>query len=98
MHEVSDGERRRVQIVSGLMAPWEMLLLDEVGQLVSTSEGKELELVVMRGSEKRTLKLVPRSGWGGRGLLGYSPSLSLRSWANTEVFVRFCRCHIVPYP
>ena len=30
MHEVSDGERRRVQIVSGLMAPWEMLLLDEV--------------------------------------------------------------------
>ncbi|GAA5992311.1 hypothetical protein JCM10908_000418 [Rhodotorula pacifica] len=30
MHEVSDGERRRVQIVSGLMAPWEVLLLDEV--------------------------------------------------------------------
>lgn len=30
MHEVSDGERRRVQIVSGLMAPWQMLLLDEV--------------------------------------------------------------------
>jgi len=46
--------------------------LSKVGQLVSTSEGKELELVVMRGSEKRTLKLVPRSGWGGRGLLGYS--------------------------
>lgn len=31
MHEVSDGERRRVQIVSGLMAPWDILLLDEVG-------------------------------------------------------------------
>lgn len=30
MHQVSDGERRRVQIVSGLMAPWRMLLLDEV--------------------------------------------------------------------
>lgn len=30
MHAVSDGERRRVQIVSGLMAPWEVLLLDEV--------------------------------------------------------------------
>ena len=30
MHEVSDGERRRVQIVSGLMSPWEVLLLDEV--------------------------------------------------------------------
>lgn len=32
MHEVSDGERRRVQIVSGLMEPWEMLLLDEVSR------------------------------------------------------------------
>ncbi|GAA5862296.1 hypothetical protein JCM8547_007592 [Rhodosporidiobolus lusitaniae] len=30
LHQVSDGERRRVQIVSGLMAPWEVLLLDEV--------------------------------------------------------------------
>ncbi|KAM0790308.1 hypothetical protein ACM66B_005609 [Microbotryomycetes sp. NB124-2] len=30
MHEISDGERRRVQIVSGLMAPWDLLLLDEV--------------------------------------------------------------------
>ncbi|KAI5479768.1 CCR4-NOT complex subunit CAF16 [Pseudohyphozyma bogoriensis] len=30
MHEVSDGERRRVQIVAGLMAPWDVLLLDEV--------------------------------------------------------------------
>ncbi|SGY26056.1 BQ5605_C018g08694 [Microbotryum silenes-dioicae] len=30
MHEVSDGERRRVQIVAGLMAPWDLLLLDEV--------------------------------------------------------------------
>lgn len=28
--QVSDGERRRVQIVSGLMAPWDCLLLDEV--------------------------------------------------------------------
>ncbi|GAA5980742.1 hypothetical protein JCM11641_000189 [Rhodosporidiobolus odoratus] len=30
MHQVSDGERRRVQIVSGLMKPWKLLLLDEV--------------------------------------------------------------------
>ncbi|SCV73733.1 BQ2448_6163 [Microbotryum intermedium] len=30
MHEVSDGECRRVQIVAGLMAPWDLLLLDEV--------------------------------------------------------------------
>lgn len=30
MHQISDGERRRVQIVQGLMAPWDVLLLDEV--------------------------------------------------------------------
>ncbi|EJT97520.1 P-loop containing nucleoside triphosphate hydrolase protein [Dacryopinax primogenitus] len=30
MHAISDGERRRVQLCMGLMAPWEMLLLDEV--------------------------------------------------------------------
>lgn len=31
---VSDGERRRVQIVAGLMAPWQVLLLDEVSRHV----------------------------------------------------------------
>ncbi|TDL29197.1 P-loop containing nucleoside triphosphate hydrolase protein [Rickenella mellea] len=30
MHEISDGERRRVQLVMGLMSPWDVLLLDEV--------------------------------------------------------------------
>lgn len=30
MHQVSDGQRRRVQIVLGLLMPWEVLLLDEV--------------------------------------------------------------------
>ncbi|KAI9294065.1 P-loop containing nucleoside triphosphate hydrolase protein [Neoconidiobolus thromboides FSU 785] len=30
MHQVSDGERRRVQLVIGLLQPWEVLLLDEV--------------------------------------------------------------------
>lgn len=37
MHEVSDGERRRVQIVSGLMAPWDVLLLDEVFPFLCTA-------------------------------------------------------------
>ena len=31
MHTISDGERRRVQLCMGLMAPWDVLLLDEVG-------------------------------------------------------------------
>ncbi|CAG8488492.1 3465_t:CDS:2 [Paraglomus brasilianum] len=30
MHQVSDGERRRVQLVLGLIKPWELLLMDEV--------------------------------------------------------------------
>ncbi|KAF5321029.1 hypothetical protein D9619_001098 [Psilocybe cf. subviscida] len=30
MHKISDGERRRVQLCFGLMAPWDILLLDEV--------------------------------------------------------------------
>ncbi|TIC27403.1 P-loop containing nucleoside triphosphate hydrolase protein [Wallemia mellicola] len=30
MHQISDGERRRVQLVMGLMVPWTLLLLDEV--------------------------------------------------------------------
>ncbi|KAB5592377.1 P-loop nucleoside triphosphate hydrolase [Ceratobasidium theobromae] len=29
MHTISDGERRRVQLVMGLMAEWDLLLLDE---------------------------------------------------------------------
>ncbi|KAG2077441.1 P-loop containing nucleoside triphosphate hydrolase protein [Suillus decipiens] len=30
MHAISDGERRRIQLCMGLMAPWDVLLLDEV--------------------------------------------------------------------
>ena len=30
MHEISDGQRRRVQCVLGLMTDWKVLLLDEV--------------------------------------------------------------------
>ncbi|GAA5989790.1 hypothetical protein JCM5350_002942 [Sporobolomyces pararoseus] len=45
--------------------------LAAVGRLVSQSEGKGLPIVVQRSGGKRTvLKLVPKSGWGGRGLLG----------------------------
>lgn len=36
MHQISDGERRRVQLCFGLMVPWDVLLLDEVCISVST--------------------------------------------------------------
>lgn len=34
MHAISDGERRRVQLCMGLMAPWDVLLLDEVSSFL----------------------------------------------------------------
>lgn len=33
MHTISDGERRRVQLVMGLMGEWDVLLLDEVRRI-----------------------------------------------------------------
>ena len=35
MHKISDGERRRVQLVMGLMADWDVLLLDEVTDIAA---------------------------------------------------------------
>lgn len=34
MHQISDGERRRVQLCMGLMSPWDVLLLDEVSTML----------------------------------------------------------------
>ncbi|RSH87240.1 putative 26S proteasome regulatory subunit [Saitozyma podzolica] len=46
--------------------------LQDIGALVQRSEMTPLRLVVSRGSEAQrvVLTLTPRSGWGGRGLLG----------------------------
>ncbi|GAA5937845.1 Nas2p [Sporobolomyces koalae] len=46
--------------------------LTRVGQLVTASEGKPLPVVIerTRDQKRHVLRLVPQSGWGGRGLLG----------------------------
>ncbi|BGP49794.1 putative 26S proteasome regulatory subunit [Rhodotorula kratochvilovae] len=44
--------------------------LRAVAALVGRSEGTALPVVVRRGGERLELTLTPRSGWGGRGLLG----------------------------
>ncbi|KAM0790304.1 hypothetical protein ACM66B_005605 [Microbotryomycetes sp. NB124-2] len=44
--------------------------LRAVGQLVNSSEGTTLPLVIVRDGQQLHLRLTPRSGWGGRGLLG----------------------------
>lgn len=44
--------------------------LPAVAALVGRSEGIALPVVVLRAGVKTELTLTPRSGWGGRGLLG----------------------------
>lgn len=57
--------------------------IQAIGQVVARSEGvsvprltaadmpqRSLTLLALRGSDRKMLQLTPRSGWGGRGLLG----------------------------
>ena len=46
--------------------------LNAIGALVSRSEGTELKINVQREGSREPVDLVltPKSGWGGRGLLG----------------------------
>ena len=40
MHQISDGERRRVQLCMGLMGIWDVLLLDEASPSPSSTQCK----------------------------------------------------------
>ncbi|EJD00910.1 P-loop containing nucleoside triphosphate hydrolase protein [Fomitiporia mediterranea MF3/22] len=53
MHMISDGERRRVQLVMGLMAPWDVLLLDEVTVDLDVLVRDELLTFLKKESESR---------------------------------------------
>jgi len=53
MHTISDGERRRVQLTMGLMAPWDVLLLDEVTVDLDVLVRDELLTFLKEESEKR---------------------------------------------
>ena len=54
MHAISDGERRRVQLVMGLMSDWDVLLLDEViGSLVEFSCHSPLLICIGHGRPRR---------------------------------------------
>ncbi|KAH7922944.1 hypothetical protein BV22DRAFT_1069561 [Leucogyrophana mollusca] len=44
--------------------------LQPLADLVSANENRELQVEVLRSDETITLKFTPRTGWGGRGLLG----------------------------
>lgn len=58
MHAISDGERRRVQLVMGLMGEWDVLLLDEVCDILGTLFTGTLRLYSRR---YLLLSLLPRS-------------------------------------
>jgi len=53
MHNISDGERRRVQLCMGLMAPWDVLLLDEVTVDLDVLVRHELLTFLKEDSESR---------------------------------------------
>ena len=55
MHNISDGERRRVQLCMGLMAPWDVLLLDEVTVDLDVLVRHQLLEFLKNDSEARAL-------------------------------------------
>lgn len=60
MHQISDGERRRVQLVMGLMAPWDVLLLDEVTVDLDVLVRHELLLFLRKETEERQATILCR--------------------------------------
>ena len=58
LHAISDGERRRVQLVMGLLRPWRVLLLDEITvDLDLLSRANFLEFL-QRETEQRACTIV----------------------------------------
>lgn len=58
MHAISDGERRRVQLVMGLMGEWDVLLLDEVTVDLDVLVRDDLLTFLKRDSEERGATII----------------------------------------
>ena len=58
MHQISDGERRRVQLVLGLIKPWTLLLMDEVTVDLDVLVRADLLEFLKRETEKRDATIV----------------------------------------
>ncbi|KAJ7638792.1 P-loop containing nucleoside triphosphate hydrolase protein [Roridomyces roridus] len=58
MHQISDGERRRVQLVFGLMQEFQILLLDEVTVDLDVLVRDELLTFLKRDSETRGATII----------------------------------------
>lgn len=44
--------------------------LQMLAELVAVSENRELPITVLRSDQTISIRLTPRKGWGGRGMLG----------------------------
>jgi len=80
MHNISDGERRRVQLCMGLMAPWDVLLLDEVTVDLDVLVRHQLLEFLKNDSEARDATIICT-------LLPFFPALIQISHPG------FSRCH-----
>ena len=58
MHNISDGERRRVQLCMGLMVPWDVLLLDEVTVDLDVLVRHQLLEFLKKDSESRGATVI----------------------------------------
>ena len=58
MHQLSDGQRRRVQIMMGLLRPFKILLLDEVTTSLDVCVRQDLLRWLVRESEERGATII----------------------------------------
>lgn len=58
MHQISDGERRRVQLTMGLMEEWTVLLLDEVTVDLDVQVRADLLDFLMRETKERGATII----------------------------------------
>jgi CCR4-NOT complex subunit CAF16 len=58
MHQVSDGQRRRVQLAYGLMTPYSVLLLDEITVDLDVLGRADLMSFLRQECEERSVTIV----------------------------------------
>jgi len=84
MHAVSDGQRKRVQILLGLLHPSELLLLDEVTTDLDLLARRHLLEFLRRESENHGTTIVYASHILDR----------LEDWATDLIYMRWGRVHL----
>jgi CCR4-NOT complex subunit CAF16 len=58
MHQLSDGQRRRVQILIGLIRPFKILLMDEITTSLDVCVRQDLLRWLVRESEERKASII----------------------------------------